>query len=64
MQFSHVDWQMSVKNVDFMTNLTISQIPIHDFLQRETAREKREDERWLPYVLLRAHLFFLTNNTF
>lgn len=64
MQFSHVGWQMSVKNVDFMTNLTISQIPIHDFLQRETAREKREDERWLPYVLLRAHSFFLTNNTF
>ena len=54
---------MSVKNVDFMTNLTISQTPIHDFLQRETAREKQEYERWLPYVLLsqivllRAHLF-------
>ena len=26
MQFSHVGWQISVKNVDFMANFTISRI--------------------------------------
>lgn len=66
MQFSHVGWQMFVKNVDFMANFTISRTPIRDSLSAAKKRHEKTENtndgvalRIISHrdVLLRAHLF-------